>query len=184
MPTKDELDDGFTIGDCEILPNEGRVLRDGKEIRPEPQTLRVLLCLAERDGKLVSRDNLIDEVWGGRAISDDPINRAINQVRKCLGDSGKESGYVETLPKRGYRLLKPVQLHSPAPTPTPTPTPTPAAGQPSAATGQRRWKVISAVLAVGLFGFMYLLWSVRTDAPPPLPPAKSVGLRWSRPYTA
>jgi len=177
MPTKDELDDGFTIGDCEILPNEGRVLRDGEEIRPEPQTLRVLLCLAEHDGKLVSRENLIDEVWGGRAISDDPINRAINQVRKCLGDSGKESGYVETLPKRGYRLLKPVQLHSPNPAlnPAPAAAPVAAAGEHSAALGQRRWKVISALLAVGLLGFMYLLWSVRTDTPP-APPAKSVGV--------
>ncbi len=164
MPLKDELDDGFNLGDCEILPNEGRVLRDGTEIRPEPQTWRVLLCLAGRDGKLVTKDDLISEVWGGRAVSDDPINRAINQARKCLGDSGKESAYIETLPKRGYRLLKAVELHKPMP---------PAAA-PRLAPSQRRWKVTSSILAIGLLGLIYMLWSPNTDTP--LPPVKSVAV--------
>jgi DNA-binding winged helix-turn-helix (wHTH) protein/tetratricopeptide (TPR) repeat protein len=162
MLTKEELEDGFTLGDCEILPNEGKVRRGDTEIRPEPQTLRVLLCLAQRDGKLVSKEDLIDEIWDGRAIADDPINRAINQVRKCLGDSGKEPTYVETLHRRGYRTLQPVQLLNPPEEPVATSA--------SPDPGLRRWKVVASILVVGLGGIIWSNWPPHSDSlPPPLP---------------
>ena|GEM_PF-6692585 len=51
------------------------------------------------DGALVVRNDLVEEVWNGRAVSDDPINRAIREVRKCFRDSAKDPTVVATLPK-------------------------------------------------------------------------------------
>lgn len=104
MPTQEELDKGFTIGDWRILPAKG-VLRCGdREERPEPKVFEVLMALARRDGNLVSKDDLMHEVWDGRPVADEPIIRCIAQLRKHLGDSDRQ--YIETLTRRGYRLRK------------------------------------------------------------------------------
>ncbi len=114
MPAKDELFNGFSIGDWEVLPNQGVLRRGEEEVRPEPKVFEVLLVLASRDGNLVTRDDLVAEVWGGRATSDEPINRCLSQLRGHLGDRRRPHRYIETLQRRGYRLMQPVVLHPPA----------------------------------------------------------------------
>jgi len=111
MPTKDDLFAGFTIGDWEVLPGQGVLRRGDQEERPEPKVFEVLLALACHDGNLVTRDELIRAVWGGRPTSDEPINRCLSQLRGHLDDRSKPHQYVETLQRRGYRLMKPVKLH-------------------------------------------------------------------------
>jgi len=143
MPTKAELQAGFSLGDWEVLPETGIIRRGDVEVSPEPQTWRVLIALAERDGGLVTRDDLVDEVWDGRAVSDDPINRAIREVRKCFGDSAKESTYVQTLHKRGYRLLQPVQLPE-----SKIPDETSSDVMPGAS--RNKWLAVVAIIIVGL----------------------------------
>ncbi len=159
MPTVEELRDGFTLGDCEVLPNEGLIRRGDEVLRPEPQTWRVLLALAARDGKLVSKGDLVREVWDGRAVADDPINRAIREVRKCFGDSAKAPTYVETLHKRGYRLLQNVVL--------PEANPEHAARAASTSPSLRRWRVAAVALALSVVVIITGIW-VRTSTPPPL----------------
>ena len=110
MPTIEELNDGFTLGDWEILPGQGLLRRGDEEHHPEPKVFKVLLALATRDGNVVSQDELIDEVWDGRVLSNEPIQRCINLLRKHLGDR-RPYEYIDTLHRRGYRLLKPVELH-------------------------------------------------------------------------
>jgi len=115
MPTTEELRNGFTIGDWEVIPGQG-VLRCGdREERPEPMVFEVLMVLAGRDGDLVTRDELIDKIWGGRATSDEPINRCLSQLRGHLGDRERPYRYIETLTRRGYRLNQKVRLHEPVP---------------------------------------------------------------------
>jgi DNA-binding winged helix-turn-helix (wHTH) protein/TolB-like protein len=110
MPTEDELRQGFRLGDWEVLPLRG-VLRKGEhEERPEPRVFGVLIALAKRDGDLVTRDELVDELWDGRPTSDEPINRCLSQLRGHLGDKSRPHQYVETLTRRGYRLMQPVEL--------------------------------------------------------------------------
>lgn len=116
MPTKDELFGGFVIGDWEVLPHRGVLRRGEDEVRPEPKVFEVLLVLASRDGKLVTRDDLVDEVWAGRATSDEPINRCLSQLRGHLDDRQRPHRYIETLQRRGYRLMQPVVLDAPADT--------------------------------------------------------------------
>jgi DNA-binding winged helix-turn-helix (wHTH) protein len=113
MLTEEQLRQGFRIGDWEVLPLRG-VLRNGEqEERPEPRVFGVLIALAKRNGDLVTRDELVDELWDGRPTSDEPINRCLSQLRGHLGDKSRPHHYVETLTRRGYRLIQPVELLKP-----------------------------------------------------------------------
>ena len=81
MLTKEQLDRGFNLGEWEVLPAQGILRRGDEEVQPEPKVLAVLLALAKRDGNLVSQDELIDEVWEGRAFGNEPIQRCIAMLR-------------------------------------------------------------------------------------------------------
>jgi DNA-binding winged helix-turn-helix (wHTH) protein/TolB-like protein len=109
MPTEDELRQGFRVGEWEVLPLRGVLRKGDQEEKPEPRVFGVLIALAKRDGDLVTRDELIDELWDGRPTSDEPINRCLSQLRRHLGDKTRPHRYVETLTRRGYRLVQPVE---------------------------------------------------------------------------
>lgn len=156
MPTEEELQGGFNLGEWEILPDQGVIRRGDTKVKPEPQTWRVLMVLAKYDGKLVTKENLVDEVWDGRAVADDPINRAIREVRKSLGDSAHNPTFVETLHKRGYRLLVPVELHKPQQDDPVTAPPGPSS---------RLWKFVAMILILAIV--TYVIW-------PPPPPDRSI----------
>lgn len=72
----------------------------------EPQAMSVLVVLLENRGKVVSRDQLITTAWKGAIVGDSSVNRTIAQLRKALGDDAKNPRLIETIPKRGYRLLE------------------------------------------------------------------------------
>jgi DNA-binding winged helix-turn-helix (wHTH) protein len=153
MLTDEELRQGFTLGEWEVLPLRG-VLRCGdREERPEPRVFGVLIALAKRNGDLVTRDELVDELWDGRPTSDEPINRCMSQLRGHLGDKTRPHEYVETLTRRGYRLLKPVELLHPAETE--------AAPGTQTETPSSRWKAISAAVIVAA-----VAWFAWTQIPP------------------
>jgi len=142
MLTLEELNGGFSVGDWEVLPAQ-RILRLGDRVeQPEPMVFDVLLSLARRNGDLVTNDELIDEVWNGRAFGDEVVQQKISQLRRLFGDQ-RPFEYVGTLPRRGYQLLKPVSLHSaPDERPGPAPFPEPRS--------DRRWKVVGFAIATGL----------------------------------
>jgi DNA-binding winged helix-turn-helix (wHTH) protein/TolB-like protein/tetratricopeptide (TPR) repeat protein len=114
VPTIEELQQGFELGDWQVLPAKGLLRCADLEEKPEPKVFEVLLALARRDGDLLTRDDLIDEVWNGRPIGDEPINRCIALLRGHLGDRDRPHRYIETLTKRGYRLRQKIRLHEPA----------------------------------------------------------------------
>lgn len=141
MPTREELLAGFTIGDWEIHPGHGTFRRGETEVRPEPLIFKVLYSLAMRDGECVTRDNLIADAWDGRPTADDPINRSIAQLRGHLDDKATPHQYVETLHRRGYRLMQPVELHRVAED---------AREAAPQRTGLRRWRIAAAVIVAGV----------------------------------
>lgn len=159
MPTIEELNAGFDLGDWEVLPAQGLLRRGNEEHHPEPKVFKVLLALATRDGNVVSQDELIEEVWDGRVLSNEPIQRCINLLRKHLGDQ-RPFEYIDTLHRRGYRLLKPVELHQK--------TSADAAGrrewkEQSAA----RWKTVSIGIAAAFLALVVVLQLVDdADRPP------------------
>lgn len=155
MPSEEELTQGFTLGEWEVLPLRGVLRRGDQEERPEPRVFGVLIALAKRNGDLVTRDELVDELWDGRPTSDEPINRCMSQLRGHLGDKSRPHEYVETLTRRGYRLLKPVELLHPA-------EPDAAvAADPQVATPSSRWKAVSAAIIVAV-----VAWIAWTQIPP------------------
>jgi DNA-binding winged helix-turn-helix (wHTH) protein len=90
--------------------------------------MEVLLVLAERPREVVEREELLRRVWGSRAaVSDEPLTRCIAELRRALGDSRETPTYIQTIPKRGYRLLVPV-------TPSVTAEPQRPAAPPAAGT--------------------------------------------------
>lgn len=148
MPSKEELDRGFRIGDWEVFPARGEIRRGDQIQKPEPKVLKVLISLAMRDGDLVTKDDLVNEVWDGRPTSDDPIIRCIFQLRKHLNDRERPYQYVGTLVRRGYNLEKPVELLSPdaasrAPQPVAPSRPT------------RLWALVGLVAALLIAGLVY-----------------------------
>ena len=70
--------------------------------------MEVLVCLADRAGDVVSAEDIIAVVWGGRPMGDNPVYKTVAKLRKALGDDSVEPAYIVTVPKRGYRLVAPV----------------------------------------------------------------------------
>ena len=155
MPTTEELYGGFNLGDWEVLPAQGVLRRGEEEIHPEPRVFAVLLALAKRDRNLVTKDELIADVWDGKAFSDEPILRCISLLRGHFQDK-KPYTYIETLPRRGYRLLKPVELHG-----VQTQAP------PGRSQSVRFWQAVAAVIAVGFVAIAAYLWFGNRAEPEP-----------------
>ena len=76
MPTIEELEQGFRLGEWQVLPARREFRRGDEVVHPEPKQLKVLLSLALRNGEAVTRDQLVDECWDGRPTADEPINCA------------------------------------------------------------------------------------------------------------
>lgn len=99
------IDKPFCIEGWRVLPSRNCLVRNGEEVRIEPKAMEVLLRLAAAPGEVVAADDLIDTVWGGRPISDNPVYKCVAQLRKALGDDQASPRFIETIPKKGYRLL-------------------------------------------------------------------------------
>src|SRR3954470_4791931 len=97
----------LTLGDYVLLPVEGRLLRDGCDIPLAPKPFETLLYLIRHADHVVSKHELLDAVWPGTFISEDGLVQCVVEIRRALGDSARSPRYVQTLPKRGYRLLRP-----------------------------------------------------------------------------
>jgi DNA-binding winged helix-turn-helix (wHTH) protein len=118
----------FLVGDRRVRPSRNLVElpADGAEpgagaggagngrdpapaaVQVEPKVMEVLVCLARRAGRVVTKHELVREVWEGRFVSDDVVWRSVRELRRALGDEARAPRFIETIPRRGYRLLAPV----------------------------------------------------------------------------
>lgn len=78
---------------------------DNSEILIEPKIFELLLLFVERPNAIISRQNILDQLWAGSVVTDNAINKLIGNLRKLLGDDAKRPHYIQTVPKRGYRLV-------------------------------------------------------------------------------
>lgn len=99
----------FRFDDVIVDPAAFTVTKDGRKLDLEPRAFHVLRYLLEHPGRLVTKDELIQEVWGGSFVTDNALTRVIAQLRRELGDSAKAARYIETVPTQGYRFLAPVE---------------------------------------------------------------------------
>ena len=98
---------GFQLGGFRIDPASGQVHGPDGSSRLEPKVMAVLAYLHQRAGEVVSREELIRSVWDGRPVVDEVVSRCIAALRRQLGESARNPRYIETVPKRGYRLVVP-----------------------------------------------------------------------------
>lgn len=103
----------FTLGEWRVLPQLNRILLIGSdEERPlEPRLVKLLCFLAANEEQVLSRDALVQELWPRVVVNENSLTRAISELRKQLqGKGSSKTNYIETIPKRGYRLLPQIEL--------------------------------------------------------------------------
>ncbi len=99
----------FQLGTFRVEPTRNVVLLDDQSFSIEPRIMDVLCLLAETPGEVVARDDLISEIWNVQHGADESVTRAISVLRRTFREAGVTEPYIETVPKRGYRLAAPVQ---------------------------------------------------------------------------
>jgi Tol biopolymer transport system component/DNA-binding winged helix-turn-helix (wHTH) protein len=101
--------DDFFIGkDWLVQPSLNRISNAGKSVRIPSKYMHVLVCLAERPGEPIGREELMETVWKDTIVVEESLTRAISELRKIFADDIKHAQYIETIPKIGYRLIAPV----------------------------------------------------------------------------
>ena len=109
----------FTLGEWLVQPQLNRLSRSGAgDVQLEPKMMDVLVRLARTTGEVVSREDLIDAVWPEVFISESVLTRAIAGLRRALGDDARSPRFIETISKRGYRLIGSETASPPAPAAT------------------------------------------------------------------
>ena len=109
QPDKPSGTDAFQISGWTVQPTANRMRLGSDTVKLEPKVMQVLVYLAHRHGQTVTRDELAGTVWAGTVVGDDAVTNAIIKLRKAFGDDSRSSKVIETIPKRGYRLVAKVQ---------------------------------------------------------------------------
>ena len=98
----------FFIGDWRIFPHLNRIALGERVVHLEPRVMEVLLVLCENAGRVVSLDAILDNVWSDTIVNPKAVSQAVSELRKAFGDSRNNPRYIETIQKRGYRLIAPL----------------------------------------------------------------------------
>lgn len=94
----------FLIGHFRVQPARNMIFFSNQEVKITPLLMSILTLLAEHHGKTVSKEQLLDEVWGNVSVSEAALFRNISELRRVFGDDAKTQNFIETIPKKGYRL--------------------------------------------------------------------------------
>ncbi len=171
------------IGEWVVEPSLNQISSGDTCVRLEPKAMQVLLCLAQEPGKVLTKEQLIRSVWPDTFVTDQVLTHAIWQLRQGFGDRSKESDFIQTIPRGGYRLVAPVRsVRSDAAWPGAVLKADWASSETSARQffqafasvftdvpwyRHRRWQIAAAgVLAVAVVVAMYL-WVTRSPAAVP-----------------
>lgn len=155
------------VGDWIVEPAIDTISRNGEAHKLEPRTMRLLICLADSAGTVVSIDRLLNDVWSGVVVSQASVYQAISQLRKLLGDTDPEATYIATVPRKGYRLIAPVRrieppkratLAEPQRAEPPLAEPLSAELPPANSAGPSRRLRLIVVCGIVLAGLTSLLW--------------------------
>lgn len=140
------------VGDWVVDPALDTISRGGVVEKLEPRAMRLLLCLIDSEGGVVSIEQMLSEVWAGVVVSSASVYQAISQLRKTLGDTDPEPTYIATVPRKGYRLVAPVQRVDPPVHESPA-QPAPPKSRVSRLTSG----ILAGLLIVGLVSVAWLL---------------------------
>ncbi len=137
----------YRFADFAFDPTSGELHKDGLKVRLQEQPYQILSLLLTRPGEVVTREEVRQALWPGDTFVDFDVglNSAIKRLRDALDDSAEKPRFVETLPRRGYRFIAPLEAR---PVPAPAPTEDQALAKPGK--GSRLWsgRRAAAVAAV------------------------------------
>ncbi len=108
-PLREQFEEGLWVGDWYVEPMRNCVWHQDEEVQLEPKVMKVLLCMARRPGKTVTKRQFKEEVWTETVVTDDVLSRCISELRKTFDDAPDDPSYIETIRKTGYRLIAPVR---------------------------------------------------------------------------
>jgi TolB-like protein/DNA-binding winged helix-turn-helix (wHTH) protein len=100
---------GFYLGDQRVETVRCAILTADGEVRVEPRVMDVLVLMVRHAGQVVSREEFIKSVWNGTFVTDEVLSRCVYRLRQALGDDTRKPRFIETVSKRGYRLIAPVR---------------------------------------------------------------------------
>ncbi len=162
------------FGVFEIDLRTGELRKAGRKIGIQEQPLRVLVALLGRPGEMLTREELRNRVWASDTFVDfdTGLNKAVKKIREALGDSAESPVFIETVPRRGYRFIAPVEtapeMFAPAPS---EPVPAVKEETPAGASTPKRdsrWRQAVLVLcALGLAGLAGWAWWMQNHSAPP-----------------
>ena len=141
-PKGGDTEIAYAFGPFRLVPGECLLLREGKPVALTPQAFDLLRLLVESAGHLKTREELIETLWPTTTVEENSLPWNVSAVRKALGDDSDAPRYIETVRRRGYRFIAPVEVEE--------------AGKPGkngkgAAAGRRRWPwVIAGGLAAAV----------------------------------
>src|SRR5262245_52015210 len=95
----------YVFADCELDCERRELRRDGTIVHLEPQVFDVLVHLIRNRDRVVTKGELLQAVWNGRAVSDDALTSRIGAARRAIGDTGEQQQLIRTLPRRGFRFV-------------------------------------------------------------------------------
>lgn len=147
------------IGDWWADPATNELGRAQEIVRIEPKAMAVLIFLVERQGGVATREDLLSAVWPGVVVGDEALTQSIIKLRKALGDTPRSPVYIETISKRGYRLIAPARsleaVADPQSGPQEVLTPRPSAK--TGAYSRRLWPAVGAALALLIVAVSFYL---------------------------
>ncbi len=152
------------IGTWCLNPISGQISREGESVRLEARTLRLLVCLADHAGQVVTFDDLLNHVWPGVTVSQDSVYQAVASLRKLLGDDPKQPEYIATVPRLGYRMVATVSpwqeqaAAPPLPLAASEPGPAPAAPEHTQKQESRRNKALWAIIPIACLALVLVAY--------------------------
>jgi len=147
------------IGAWRVDPKSGQISRNGETARVDVRTMRLLLCLAEHSGEVVSIDDLLSQVWSEVSVAPDSVYQAVASLRRLLGDDPKQPTYIETLPRLGYRMVATVSPWTDQSTAQPGSSPAFDTTQATPTSGSRlggafNWTAVAGICLAAMIAFL------------------------------
>jgi tetratricopeptide (TPR) repeat protein/DNA-binding winged helix-turn-helix (wHTH) protein len=99
----------YRFDEIEVDASRSCVFRDGEAYYLRPQTFRVLLYLLKNHERVVGKEELVEQIWDDTAVTDNALVQCITAIRKTLGDDPRHPQFIRTIPKVGYRFIRPVR---------------------------------------------------------------------------
>lgn len=161
----------LALGDWTADPSRDVLEREGTSVKIEPKAMEVLVFLANRPGAVVAQRDLEAAVWRDVIVTPQSVYQAVAQLRRVLGDDARQPRYIETVPRRGYRLVAPVQWVEERPASVTESRSTEVAIEttpPASRPRDRRWLAAASVvllLVATLTGAAFMNRSAESDAP-------------------